>query len=48
VIHLLVIPNVVLSLPIPVTVKMEAIISSETSILIRAKQPNIPEDGIPL
>jgi hypothetical protein len=34
------------SSPILVTVIMEALHSSETSILTRAKRPNVPEDGI--
>jgi hypothetical protein len=38
--------NVVPSSPILVTLMMEAIRSSETSILTRATQRNIPEDGI--
>jgi hypothetical protein len=38
--------NVVPSLPILVTLMMEAIRSSETSVLTRATQRNTPEDGI--
>jgi hypothetical protein len=45
VLRLLVTANVP-SLPILVTLMMEAINSSETSILSRAKRRNIPEDGI--
>jgi hypothetical protein len=39
--------NVVPSSPILVTLMMEALSSSETSVLKRAPQRNIPEDGIP-
>jgi hypothetical protein len=38
--------NVVPSAPILVTLMTEAISSSETSVLTRTTQPNIPEDGI--
>jgi hypothetical protein len=44
--RLLVTANVVRRSPILVTVTMEAISSSETSILTRVTQLNIPEDGI--
>jgi hypothetical protein len=43
---LLVTDNVVPSLPILVTLMMEAIRASETSVLARATGRNIPEDGI--
>jgi hypothetical protein len=46
VIRLLVTANVVLSSPILVTLMMEAIHSSETSLLTRATRHNTPEDGI--
>jgi hypothetical protein len=43
---LLVIANIVPGSLIPVTLMMKAIRSSETSVLTRATQRNIPEDGI--
>jgi hypothetical protein len=46
VLRLLVTANVDLSSPILVTLKMEAICSSETSVLTRATRLNIPGDGI--
>jgi hypothetical protein len=44
--RLLVTINVVLSLPILVTLMIVAILCSESSVLIRATRRNIPEDGI--
>jgi hypothetical protein len=42
----LVIANFVPSTPIPVILMTDAMVFSETSVLIRAIQRNIPEDGI--
>jgi hypothetical protein len=44
--RLLVTANVVPSSPILVTLMMEAIHSSETSVLTRATRRHVPEDGI--
>jgi hypothetical protein len=46
VLRLLVTANVVPRLPILVTLIMESIRSSDTSVLIKAMRRNIPEDGI--
>jgi hypothetical protein len=46
VLRLLVAANVVLSSPILVTLMMEAILSSETSIITRATRRNIPEESL--
>jgi hypothetical protein len=46
VLGLLVAANVVPSSPILVTLMMEAIRSSETSVIARATRRHIPEDGI--
>jgi hypothetical protein len=46
VLRLLVTANAVLSSPILVTLMMEAIFSSDTSVLTRAARRKIPEDAI--
>jgi hypothetical protein len=46
VLRMLVIVNVIPNSPIFVTLIMEAIYSSETSVLTRTTRRNLPEDGI--
>jgi hypothetical protein len=46
VLRLLVVAHIVPSTPIPITVMMEAICYFETSVLTKAIEHNIPENGI--
>jgi hypothetical protein len=43
--RLLVTANVVSSSPIPVTLMMEVVLSSKTSLLTKSTRRNIPDDG---